>query len=137
MAKVIQSYRSADNLVEWLRRLVDRISDDIYPEEWHEIGATNQPGFENGWLNYNSSTHPTAAFYKHNDRVYLKGLIKSGTLPGVAFTLPTGYRPSYPNSFAAASNGAFGYFFVDSNGEVNIQVGSNTWFSLAGASFRI
>lgn len=118
--------------------LVGKLSQLVEPaEELHIVGAQDEPIFKNNWVNYNTSTHPKASFYKSNGRVYLKGLISTGTVPSVAFTLPEGYRPEYPENFGTAANGAFGYFYVDSNGDVNIQAGSNTWFSLAGHSFRI
>lgn len=118
--------------------LVGRMSQLVEPaEEFHMVGAQDEPVFQNSWINYNTATHPSAGFYKHNGRVYLVGLISTGSIPSVAFTLPEGYRPNFSQDFAVASGGAFGYFYVDSNGDINIQVGNNFAFSLAGCSFRV
>ncbi len=94
------------------------------------------PTLTNSWVNYGGS-EPTAQYYKDPQGVvYLKGLIKSGTIGSAAFTLPAGYRPSENRNFGVASNSAFGYLSVGASGVVTPAAGSNTWFSLDGASFR-
>ncbi len=64
------------------------------PENWHEVGASGEPGFQNSWHNVSSSTtDETAAFFKdHDDIVHFKGLVEAGT-ETVIFQLPPGYRP--------------------------------------------
>jgi len=84
--------------------LVGRMSQLVEPaEEFHMVGAQDEPVFQNSWVNYNTATHPSAGFYKHNGRVYLVGLISTGSIPSVAFTLPEGYRPNFSQDFAVAS----------------------------------
>jgi hypothetical protein len=103
-------------------------------EAWREVGATGQPAFQNSWVN--AAGGETAAFYKDAlGIVHLKGFIGSGTINAVAFTLPEGYRPAANLQFAAPSNSAFGYFDVQSDGDVLPVVGNNTWFAL-NVSFR-
>ena len=66
-------------------------------ENWHEIGATGEPAFQNSWANEGSAGNETAAFRKDGlDRLYLKGYIDTGTIADgtVIFTLPAGYRPT-------------------------------------------
>jgi len=118
--------------------LVGRMSQLVEPaENWHEVGTQDEPVFENSWINYNSTTHQTMAFYKHNGRVYLKGLIKSGSIPSVAFTLPEGYRPPLIVNIGTVSNATFGAFNILSDGSITIIAGNTAWVSLDGASFRI
>ncbi len=63
------------------------------PENWHEVGAPGEPGFQDGWNNLPSSVQrETAGFFKDQQGVvHLKGVAASGT--GVIFKLPAGYRP--------------------------------------------
>ena len=67
------------------------------PEAWHEIGASGQPPFFNGWQNSDPVNLTTAAYYKDPwGVVHLKGVLShpggSTSLP--FFGLPAGYRPS-------------------------------------------
>lgn len=106
-------------------------------EGWY-VDATSPlqwtaPTFTNSWSNYNA-THAQAGFTKTPDGVViLRGLVKGGT-SGI-FTLPPGYRPDVSRLFAVASNAALGRADVLANGVVQINTGSNTWFSLDGISF--
>lgn len=95
------------------------------------------PTLLNSWVNYGGG-YNDAGYYKTSKRVYLRGLIKDGvtTAATIFFTLPSGYRPASYHAFACASNNAYGQAHVDTNGNVFIIVGSATWFSLDGISFR-
>jgi len=97
------------------------------------------PTFVNSWVNF-GSPHAVAGYCATGGIVYLKGLIKSGTLPGIAFTLPVGFRPLETHIFAPWSgNGTSsvnGRVDIDSAGAVWIQSGSNLSFSLAGIAFH-
>ena len=60
------------DLGRWLRLLTALFK----PHSQRNIGdaAGKNPAFENSWVNYNSSTHETAGFYKDSlSRVWLKG----------------------------------------------------------------
>jgi hypothetical protein len=92
--------------------------------------------FANSWVNYDADR--PAAFYKDRGRVYLSGLVKSGTIGTTIFTLPAGYVPASVNGllFPVVSNGAFGFAAVFNSGVVQANTGSNVYFSLDGISFR-
>lgn len=107
------------------------------PEAWIEVGSSGAPSFQNSWTNDGGSGLETAGFYRHEGRVYLKGRIKNGTVNAAAFTLPPGYRPAAFVDQAIVSNFAFGRLTVGSNGAVSVALGSNTWASLSGVSFRV
>lgn len=114
----------------WLQQLWDTIRG----ESWTVIGASD---FKNGWVNFDPATKQTAAFMKDSAGfAHMKGLIKSGTVGLKCLTLPVGYRPALRAHFATVSNDAFGYFYVDPNGDVVPLIGSNVYFSLDSGIFR-
>lgn len=70
------------------------------PEDIHYIGASGEPPFLNGSLNYPDAAgppvvkYPDAGFWKDKEGVvHLTGIIESGTSPFM-FALPAGYRPA-------------------------------------------
>lgn len=116
-------------LVPWLAKLWRTLGQ---VEEWHEVGSSGEPAFENGWVNYAGA----AAFYKDPwGVVHIKGLIKTGTSGTVCFTLPEGYRPSESLLWAIVMNNAFGRLDILSNGYVIPAVGTTQYVSL-NVSFR-
>lgn len=134
--KLIQTYRESDNLIDWLQRFVGAVA---VVENYREIGGTNNPAFINSWVNFNSATHSTAAFYKDPyERVWLKGTIKTGATPSVAFVLPTGYRPLLINTFSSidGTGTPSAEIEIDASGNVTIASGNNASISLDGISFR-
>lgn len=92
------------------------------------------PAFKNAWVNFGGGA-TAASYYIDRGRVYLVGLIKSGTIAQAAFTLPVG--PPTPVNFAVDSNGAFGTVQVDAAGNVVPTAGSNVFVDLAPISFRV
>ncbi len=105
------------------------------PDVVHLVGAASEPTFANGWVNFNVAW-PPAAFYRADGRVWLSGLVKSGTVGLSMFTLPVGYRPAFPESFAVTANTAFGELRIDTAGQVFLVAGSTAYVSLSGVSFR-
>jgi len=105
-------------------------------ETWHEVGASGEPSFENGWVNY-SSSYNTAAFYKDVEGfVHLKGLVKNGTVNTTIFTLPTGYRPGRQWLMITETNSNTDCRLdVKTNGNIGTQGGSSAWVSLDGIIF--
>ena len=94
------------------------------------------PTFQNSWTNFGGG-YSNAGYYKDAfGRVYLRGLIKSGTIGAAAFTLPAGYRPPGDERFFVESNGGGSILVVDSSGSVSPSSGGNSYFSLAGVSFQ-
>lgn len=95
------------------------------------------PSLGNSWVNFGGS-YATAAYYKDGlGRVYLRGTIKDGSIPGVVFTLPAGYRPAAQLRFGVMSHGAFGRVDVYANGDVEVNLPStNSSLSLDQVHFR-
>jgi hypothetical protein len=94
------------------------------------------PALVNGWVNFGSSyNYSTVGYRKLGDMVWLKGLLKSGTVGAVMFTLPVGYRPLARCGFAIESNNAFGRVDVQPDGTVFTVLASNVFVSLDGIVF--
>ncbi len=69
-------------------------------EATHLIGAPGEPGFQSGSKNVDAEgiNFQDVGFYKdHEGIVHLVGLVEpggEGPLPGLVFTLPSGFRPA-------------------------------------------
>lgn len=99
--------------------------------------AWNAPTLLNGWVIYDGLHNPPGYCKDQFGRVYLRGLVKSGTIGLDIFTLPIGYRPAAIEIFPAISNSAFGGGTITPAGAVNPGVGSNVYFCLDGITFRV
>ena len=109
---------------------------------WHYIGASGEPAFQNSWVNYEASetNFYQASFFKDAlGNVRCRGIVKSGTVSYTVpiFTLPAGYRPKQQIRFPQATNpGAVGYTNVWADGRVTVEVGSNGWIFLDSINFK-
>jgi len=107
-------------------------------DNWHEVGGTNEPAFQNSWVNFGTSDR-TAGFYKDSmGWVHLKGKIATGTLSNDAFQLPNGYlqHDRLQADFPVISNGSIGLVRITATGGVQpIAPSDNTYVSLEGISF--
>lgn len=94
------------------------------------------PTLLNSWVN-NVSGFNVAGYYKDPfGIVHLRGVVTSGVMGSAIFTLPAGYRPAAQELFAIVSNNLFGTMNVSTAGNVFATVGSNTFVSLDGLTFR-
>ena len=100
--------------------------------------AWTAPTLLNSWVNFGSPYNDAGYMKGANGFVHLRGLIKSGTttLGTAFFNLPSGFRPSSEYIFTTSSNDLYGQARVETDGDVTFHVGSNTWFSLDGISFK-
>jgi len=94
------------------------------------------PTLLNSWANY-GSPHNTAGYFRDkNGIVHLKGVVKDGAANAI-FTLPTGYRPAAQElQPVQTSPNAIGRCDIKTDGTVEKNAGSTTWFSLDGITFR-
>ncbi len=98
--------------------------------------AFTAPTLLNSWVNFGGAVQAPSGFYKSTTgRVYLRGLVKDGTVALPVFTLPAGSRPAFRELFAVDNAGVFGSVYVDQNGDVVLGAGGNAYLSLAGISF--
>lgn len=104
-------------------------------DAWHMIGNPGEPAFQNSWVNFalvGDTTVSHAGFRKDpQGRVWLKGVVKTGTIGQPIFTLPVGYRP--PEDVRLATFNSM--VRITSAGLVYAHVGSNTDFYLDNAQF--
>ena len=95
--------------------------------------------FQNNWVNYGGN-YPPGGYRKIGDIVYLRGLIRNGTLGGtIPFaTLPVGFRPAYYLHMPVACNDAFGIVRAsNTTGELTAVGSSNAWVSLDPLQFSV
>lgn len=93
------------------------------------------PTMENGWVDYDSTWAPVR-YRKIGNIVFLRGLIKNGTLAQNMFVLPAGYRPLINLLFACESADVLCRMNVNSTGAVvNGAGGTTTWISLNNIVF--
>lgn len=110
--------------------------------KWNVVGATDQPAFENSWVNDNTTTENSASFKKTNDGfVQLRGSISTGASNTTAFTLPSAYRPLKLNYFICAVAGdtaKIAIVAISSAGIVNVKyVAGAGVISLDGIRFAL
>lgn len=110
-----------------LKRRVSTMGRDL-GDEW--IAATLQ----NGWTNAGGSYAPASYYKDPNGVVRLKGTVHGNVTPAtsiVAFTLPTGYRPSAELDFSvlyiptSTSAATLAVAAVKADGTVNLVIGAN------------
>lgn len=91
------------------------------------------------WVNFGGGNQ-VAQYRMVADIVYIRGLIKSGTLGSTAFTLPVGFRPPanvrVPISSALGTAGGLPYVAVSPAGAVSAgDMASNANVSIDGVQF--
>lgn len=95
--------------------------------------AWTAPTLLNGWVNYGFVD--AGYFIDDFGIVHIRGMVSSGS--GIVFILPEGYRPSARVVMVITSNAGDGRVDVDTNGSVEVVVGSATWTSLNNLSFKV
>ena len=93
------------------------------------------PTMGNSWVNFGAPYQVAGYTLTPGSEVKLRGVIKSGTVNTTIFTLPAGYRPASDRIFSVISNAAVGVLVIQSDGDVILTTGNNTYASLDGVSF--
>ena len=123
----------------------------INPEgvpEWGEAAAGEtapahpaviQPAMQNGWLNA-GGVLSTAGYYKDaSGRVWVKGVIRSGALGAVIWTMPEGFWPPQQVEMSCHAFNGVGLvpalLEVTTSGEVRVVFGASNAVHLDGLSF--
>ncbi len=102
----------------------------------HVIGSAGEIPFANGWIPF-GGVYSSPYYYLEGSMVHMGGLIKSGTVNAVMFTLPVGYRPSGQEIISVVSAQVGARLDVKTNGDVLMPFnGSNASVSLR-VSFSI
>lgn len=71
----------------------NNIEADVSGYDWIYLGTAGAPALLNGWSDYGGA-FASPRFCRRGGVVYIQGLVKTGTLNSVIFTLPVGFRPS-------------------------------------------
>lgn len=121
--------------------LFDEVTGEPYPFSGEPWKTVTDDQMQNSWHSFvwQGYTYPTQYRKRPNGHVELRGLIGVGTT-GVAFTLPEGYRHTYPGSlnFLVATNDAYGTLAVMPNGDILVMNTRDAhWFSLASVMFSV
>jgi hypothetical protein len=102
-------------------------------------GAWTALGLQNNWVSYDGGvTYAHPQYRKVGDIVYVRGLIKNGTITNgtPVANLPVGFRPPLQLHFPTVSNDAFTLLRILSNGDITVGVGANAgWLSINGLHF--
>ena len=136
-----------DEMKAWMPRFLSTnvnmaLTEDQLPKasDNQGIGAAGAPAFQNGWVNYDAVHEPAQYYVDPFRRVYLGGVVKSGTMSTTIFTLPVGYRPVTNAAIFGMMNATPALTRVDVNtdGTVVLNTGAGTaasWLDLEGISF--
>lgn len=105
----------------------------------YDTGWVTISTFTGGWLNLDTSVYQAAAYRRINSRVFVRGIIKSGT--GAAFTIPAPHRPLKNEIFSCIAGAGVARVDVDTAGNVNVASyaasGDNSFVSLSGVFFDV
>ena len=94
------------------------------------------PTHLNSWANFDGGYNEAGYMKDSLGFVHLRGSIKSGTPPSVAFTLPSGYRPVGICWYPLARTGGTGKLQIQVDGDGYIESGSGKQTSLDGITFK-
>jgi hypothetical protein len=115
---------------------------------WQYIGDSGEPGFENGWRNYDGAVNHVEAMWQHVayrmdrfGRVELRGLIAGGTVGQVMFRLQQDYCPRHYHLFPVLSNNAIArvnvsWYSINGDCLIYAETGSNAWIGLDGIAWE-
>lgn len=96
------------------------------------------PTLLNGWANFGGTVERAGFLKDALGFVHLKGVVLGGAVSASIpiFILPAECRPAFDKVFAVDSNNAHGRCTINRDGRVLPEVGSATYFSLDGLTFK-
>lgn len=125
----------------FLERIVENIDilgeglvdlEDPDPLQWSDVVLLNN------WVRFSSQFAPPQYTQTIDGFVLLRGVISTGTATAgtILFTLPAGFRPEYHVMLSTVSDTGSSRVDVETTGNVVIQSGGNTSFSLDNIQFQ-
>jgi len=102
----------------------------------HALPSWTAPTLINSWANIGGSSNVAGYAKDTIGNVHLKGIIRYGSVPSTAFTLPIGYRPPVETFRFGITAGGLAYFTLKTDGSVEVTTGNNTFISLDGVQFE-
>lgn len=140
---MMERSRSSPDIIGILQKGIREVStrveavsnrDQSIPD-WVDVNA-----FNGAWVYFGGVgifAEDTVGYWRSSSGlVFLKGVVKSGVIPGDLFTLREGFRPAFKKRFPIISNGLFGILSISDVGVVRIEAGNNTKVELSGIVFR-
>jgi len=114
----------------------------VASEDFHNVGDTGEPPFQNGWHNFGGGFSRAGFFKDALNIVHLKGTLTGGVSATVAFTLPVGYRPTESLFVPIGSSGGVttasdGLIRSDGTVQVDCAGGGACNVGIDGLSFRV
>lgn len=108
--------------------------------EWSDDTEWIMPVLKNGWVEYSDLYR--VRYRRKNGIVYLRGLIKNGTMGVDAFVIPKEFLPVDKSSRRIFATNTHSYVFgsveFDSTtGTVSPVTGNNNWVSLDGIFWEV
>ena len=96
------------------------------------------PSFTDSWVNYNNGYNQCGYYKDSENRVYLRGLVRSGSVGDSydIFVLPAGFRPESRHLFSVITNNTIGRIDITNDGRVRPYIVNNNWVSLDNISFK-
>jgi len=91
--------------------------------------------YQNGWATYGGDYSHARYCKDEGGIVRLDGLVTGGSVGSTIFTLPVGYRPQYRIILAVVNGNSAARVDIRTAGLVTLNVGVDSWVSLAGLSF--
>lgn len=117
----------------------------VIPDSAWKVFGADGPALTNGWVNYAAPYGPARFRKLASGLVVMNGLISSGTVGAVAFTMPTGYLPGpqadsslRDHIFQLAQGGGVANEAARFNSAgqfIPTATGSSAWLSLAGLTY--
>lgn len=130
-----------DEMLSWLPKFIMQNVHFVVAQSQlpltESIKYIDPSAFSAGWVNYGSGYEDAGYFKDPWGIVHVVGLIKSGTVNNVAFTLPGGYRPIKRLMFSGIDGaGVAQRIDVAANGDIIPVAGNNAFFSLSQINFK-
>ena len=131
----LRKITSLDRKITYTNLLTQLIASLQAVDTWHEVGAVDEPVFENSWVNFGAGYYDLSFFKDALGWVHIRGMVKLGTVGTIIFTLPAGYRSSGNIQVPTVCNDLFGSLFINTLGEVYHNTGSNAWCTITDVTF--
>lgn len=131
LAPILARITALETQLDSLEADFAALETSLIVEDWHA------PTLLNGWVNA-GAPYLNAGYRKDPfGVVHLRGMVITGTVNTVLFTLPVGYRPSASMYFTITSAASVARLLIEATGNVTITQGSSTWTSLNGVTFLV
>lgn len=92
--------------------------------------------FNNGWADYGIGWQDVQFCKDNSGFIHLRGVMTAGA-PGVAFTLPVGFRPMYESWCPLDTSGGISAIRISTNGDCAVELGSGATNSQVGLNITI